>query len=535
MSKLSFFCVQPISINKENYIKLINNKDTNINEYSNFVNNETEMSWLKDNRYYNSEVYNKILNIDLKLKIDLDDLILDINKMKEKYDFIKDLNNETDYNLLYDTKLKYFILITNVIIDIDETKIITDEHNDFYNDIRNLLVKELDESVESFWSTAVKKTILDYCLYIVKNIEYINFKENPFYITHNTGNITCFSDVKNNKFNEKLFEINENSERKKRNGKYIKILNEKYLFRGRFHTIIINDEKSILRYFPIQFYMQYAWFYLQFITDINNKVIEEIGLNNHSMIYEEKINFLTVLLSKLIYTIYFNESFKNSIENDSDEIYSKIENSWNIEGRIKKLEHYVFFYKEHLEHIKNEKKSKLLIEIEELKQEKRLLKDRREKDGLTRAYTRAVFDKDIDLLVKQNNNLSLAFIDGDNFKKINDTYGHQIGDEVLKEIVSVIHQVLRKNDIFGKIYRYGGEEFVLVVQNENNLQVLGLLEMIRKEIDEKDFNFDGVIVKFTVSIGVSFYHNEDTVKSLLKRADENVYKAKHSGKNRVVN
>lgn len=215
MSKLSFFCVQPISINKENYIKLINNKDTNINEYSNFVNNETEMSWLKDNRYYNSEVYNKILNIDLKLKIDLDDLILDINKMKEKYDFIKDLNNETDYNLLYDTKLKYFILITNVIIDVDETKIITEEHNDFYNDIRNLLVKELDESIESFWSTAVKKTILDYCLYIVKNIEYINFKENPFYINHNTGNITFFSDVKNNKFNEKLFEINENSERKK--------------------------------------------------------------------------------------------------------------------------------------------------------------------------------------------------------------------------------------------------------------------------------------------------------------------------------
>lgn len=534
-NKLNFYCVQPISIDKDNYIKLITNKDTNINEYENYLDKDNEMLWLKDNRYYSSEVYDKILNINLKLKIDNEELLPDINKLKEKYDFIEDLDmEETKYNLLYDMKLKYFLLIRNISLKIKDKSEIKDNHYDFYNDIRNLLVKETDECEISQWFNYVRTTVLDYCLLIVKNIEYITFKENPFYISNNTGNITCFSNIQDNEFNKKLFYINEISERKKKIGKTIEILKEKYLFRGRFHTITINDETSILRYFPIQFYMQYSWFFNNFITEVNNKVIEQIGLNNNTMEYEEKINFLTILLSKLIYAIYFNESFKNSIEGDSEDIYYKIEKNWNIEARIKKLEHYVFFYKEHLEHLKNEKKSKLIMEIEELKNEKRLLDDRREKDSLTRAFTRGIFDRDIDLLIKQNSGkLSLSFIDGDNFKKINDTYGHQIGDEVLKEIVSIIHQILRKNDIYGKVYRYGGEEFVLVIQNENNLPILGLLEMIRKEIDEKDFDFDGVKVKFTISIGTAFYHSEDTVKSLIKRADDNVYKAKHNGKNRV--
>lgn len=256
-NKLNFYCVQPISINKDNYIKLITNKDTNINEYQNYIDTENEMLWLKDNRYYNYGVYEKILNINLKLKIDNEELLPDIEKLKEKYDFIKDLDlNETKYNLLYDMKLKYFLLVIDISLILKNDVYIKEEHNDFYNDIRNLLVKETDDCQVSQWFNYVKSTILDYCLLIVKNIEYITFKENPFYISNNTGNITCFSNVKNQNFNEKLFLINDLSERKKKIGKPIEIMNEKYFFRGRFHTITINDNKSILRYFPIQFYIQ---------------------------------------------------------------------------------------------------------------------------------------------------------------------------------------------------------------------------------------------------------------------------------------
>lgn len=181
--------------------------------------------------------------------------------------------------------------------------------------------------------------------------------------------------------------------------------------------------------------------------------------------------------------------------------------------------------------IKNDESQLLKEKIEILEKEKRLLEDENDKDKLTRVLNRGKLEKDLKYLWESKyQDITFGFIDFDKFKNINDTYGHQAGDEVLIKSVDLIYKIVRDFDI--KIYRYGGEEFCIVSEEEKSLS-REIFESIRSNIKKINFNFNNTPLTVTISIGIAFRDKEESFESLIKRADEMVYKAKENGRDRI--
>lgn len=153
-------------------------------------------------------------------------------------------------------------------------------------------------------------------------------------------------------------------------------------------------------------------------------------------------------------------------------------------------------------------------------------------DILTGIYNRRMLDEfikiEIELANRHSNELSIIMIDIDHFKSVNDTYGHQVGDIVLHQTAQIILNNLRKSDIFG---RYGGEEFMIISPNISKEEVFILAEKLRCLIH--NFKFEKVGLK-TISLGVSDLQDSDTSDSLIKRADNALYQAKNSGRDKTV-
>jgi len=124
--------------------------------------------------------------------------------------------------------------------------------------------------------------------------------------------------------------------------------------------------------------------------------------------------------------------------------------------------------------------------------------------------------------------LSLAVIDIDFFKKINDGYGHQTGDKVLKVVAHFVSKKLREIDF---IARFGGEEFVLILPETTTEQSLILLNRIREKLANTPFKTGDEKITVTVSIGVAQFKEDDTGETVFARADEALYQAKESGRN----
>ena len=127
--------------------------------------------------------------------------------------------------------------------------------------------------------------------------------------------------------------------------------------------------------------------------------------------------------------------------------------------------------------------------------------------------------------------LAGLMIDIDKFKSINDNYGHQCGDHVLREIGTRLSAGLRKYDYAG---RYGGEEFFVVLSNSNEEQALRIGERFRKDIADCRFQCGGDTIAITVSIGVAYYRQGESQESWIERADRAMYQAKQSGRNRIL-
>jgi len=175
---------------------------------------------------------------------------------------------------------------------------------------------------------------------------------------------------------------------------------------------------------------------------------------------------------------------------------------------------------------------KLQNEIKQLKEERRLLQDAALKDPMTRAWNKQALLQDLEELWKNNkaNLITFVFIDADHFKAINDTYGHQAGDEVLKSIVNSVFNVLKGTNT--KLYRYGGEEFC-VVSLEGKNRTLNMMEYVRECIERTKVSYENKEVSVTISMGISYGDNSKDATSLIKKSDEMVYKAKENGRNRI--
>ena len=156
-------------------------------------------------------------------------------------------------------------------------------------------------------------------------------------------------------------------------------------------------------------------------------------------------------------------------------------------------------------------------------------------DALTKLGNRGAFDEhfaqQIVRFQKKPFELAIVVLDLDNFKAINDTYGHSAGDKTLQVIAKTMQQSISK-DVF--IARYGGEEFVLIFNNLNKKSIIQQLENLRKKIAALPFKFKSNNVNITVSIGVTHVTQADNVHIAFERADSGLYQAKARGKNLVV-
>ena len=155
-------------------------------------------------------------------------------------------------------------------------------------------------------------------------------------------------------------------------------------------------------------------------------------------------------------------------------------------------------------------------------------------DALTGLYNRRYFDTTVErefLRSKRyHSDLTIAIIDIDFFKKINDTYGHLCGDYILKEVAYLIMDNFRKTDI---VFRYGGEEFVALLTETSAQNSRIPLERLRKTIESYKFTYENKEINLTVSIGAA-QNNFDGTTEFLNEADKALYEAKNTGRNRII-
>mgnify|MGYP003588994543 CR=1 FL=1 len=157
------------------------------------------------------------------------------------------------------------------------------------------------------------------------------------------------------------------------------------------------------------------------------------------------------------------------------------------------------------------------------------------RDYLTNLMNRSSFDDYMKEICASPNTegLAILMIDLDHFKSINDTYGHQFGDELLRRFADILRESTRISDCAA---RYGGEEFVLVAKIQQSEQVIDLAERLRTQLETSKFDFNGKTIQVTLSIGALFIPPYYQLKAdeAIRQADTLLYKAKNEGRNRVA-
>ena len=154
-------------------------------------------------------------------------------------------------------------------------------------------------------------------------------------------------------------------------------------------------------------------------------------------------------------------------------------------------------------------------------------------DGLTKVFNRRALDRYLQKITQKGNlqhELHLLILDIDDFKSINDTYGHVVGDKILIFIANLLRNTLRDGD---KVFRYGGEEFVIILNRITAEKCEEIAERILHTISTNTLLYKGESVNVTISIGSTKYIDGDTPESLIDRADKALYNSKKQGKNQL--
>jgi len=164
--------------------------------------------------------------------------------------------------------------------------------------------------------------------------------------------------------------------------------------------------------------------------------------------------------------------------------------------------------------------------------ENELLSDLAKTDKLTGLYNRHGFmglvEQEINAKARHSDALSILAVDIDLFKNINDQYGHQCGDYVLKTLAKVMRHVLRKHEM---ITRWGGDEFIVLLPSTGEEELTKLAERLCKEVAQTQFQYHHMTIPVTVSIGGTMYRPADTFEAIISRADSALFKAKEAGRN----
>jgi diguanylate cyclase (GGDEF)-like protein len=163
------------------------------------------------------------------------------------------------------------------------------------------------------------------------------------------------------------------------------------------------------------------------------------------------------------------------------------------------------------------------------------LQDLASHDPLTRVFNAGAYyracDQQIHVSQRSNQTFAVLFIDLDHFKSINDTYGHAVGDDVLRTVAQTLQTTVRRSDIVGRI---GGEEFSVFLPNTQLLGAQQLAETLRVAIESIQIEVNGMHLRITASIGVAAKRfDQETMQAIQQLADQAMYEAKRGGRNRV--
>ena len=179
--------------------------------------------------------------------------------------------------------------------------------------------------------------------------------------------------------------------------------------------------------------------------------------------------------------------------------------------------------------------AELLDKIKKIESLQMQLRDQAIRDPLTGLYNRRYLDEMIDhdfSLAQRTGALSFVMIDMDSFKSVNDSYGHQAGDTLLKALAVLLTEKTRKSDV---VCRYGGEEFLIMLNGVSGQLAYNLVENIRIAFESLTTKHDNLEIRATLSAGIASYPDHgDDAWNIIRLADEAMYQAKFTGRNRVV-
>lgn len=273
----------------------------------------------------------------------------------------------------------------------------------------------------------------------------------------------------------------------------------------------------------------------------NSQILDKFDDNNTKMQFS--IAILLIILYFIVGLIYYFRFFLpiTTISELLDKV-GKGEFNHNLStkygGEIGKL---FFNFSKMIENIKKSKNilekynENLELEVKnrtkEIDEKNKLLEKLATEDNLTKLYNRNKLDEVLEIELNRTNRtlepFGIIIVDIDYFKEVNDTYGHQIGDSVLKEFAEILKEHSRKTDIVG---RWGGEEFLIICPNTQLEGIINLANKLRKDIESYSFSLGE---QKTASFGVAIYKYGESIYDLIKRADDSLYIAKEKGRNRV--
>ena len=373
--KLNFYCVQPISIKSDALKRLFLSK-TKIDKIEKIAVDEgSKPEWLR--RFNNlSRVYASFFVLDpdpVDVSI-LSDQLKDQFLVNGKLSLSPHLiTSQVCAYLVYDYRLMYF----NLIYELGFQFALDDLTNylkfnpdavlkmDLYNTVRNLLVKESDAGVPATWVTETQRSAREKISWIFNTAYHCDCDCESVCILNNTGNITnvvtqeglseeCYRDLAS-----RFVSLNNAAERLSNYSEPLFLSNDQiYHFNGRFHTILLRDAVDRYRYIPIQFHIQFMWFYLNGINEImeklNNEIIGDDTLKN----LESQNRFIDTLIHKVEILSLHNANFKTAIEIDNERVYRQIGPKWNVEQLLRTSNRYIAFFKDYLQRIYTRKTSR---------------------------------------------------------------------------------------------------------------------------------------------------------------------------------
>ena len=247
-----------------------------------------------------------------------------------------------------------------------------------------------------------------------------------------------------------------------------------------------------------------------------NRMLQELGeLGQHTDRFQSSVGRYAEVIERA-----------DSLESLTGVVREMVEESRTVQALVQQTQARL--------HSEHEKADQLTRRVEQLEGELRRLSDEVHTDQLTQVANRRgllqAFEIEQGKLEREPSSLALALLDIDNFKKLNDTLGHAAGDEALKSLAARVSGLLRPGD---KVGRWGGEEFVLILPAAPLDEARSILTRLQRSLSASLFMHEGQDVFVTFSAGITLYRPGETLDTALNRADEALYEAKRTGKNRA--